>query len=160
MKTPKNWILLVFLFNCTPKILQREKQQRRYYHPWICPFAMFLAQEILFYPFIGLKSGSEWFYAIVGFITTGIIAPLISLIAVVQIGHNFTDIGKRVNKKMITILAFIIIWLIGPLIGIPRTGATTFEIGLQPVFPGLSPIISAVIFFAVTGFLAISKQNC
>ena len=71
----------------------------------------------------------------VGFITTGIIAPLISLIAVVQIGHNFIDIGKRVNKKMITILAFIIIWLIGPLIGIPRTGATTFEIGLQTHIP-------------------------
>lgn len=110
-------------------------------------FAMFFgAGNLILPPFIGLKSGTEWFYAIVGFITTGIIAPLISLIAVVQIGHNFTDIGKRVNKKMITILAFIIIWLIGPLIGIPRTGATTFEIGLQPVFPGLSPIISAVIF--------------
>lgn len=106
----------------------------------------FGAGNLILPPFIGLKSGSEWFYAIVGFITTGIIAPLISLIAVVQIGHNFTDIGKRVNKKMITILAFIIIWLIGPLIGIPRTGATTFEIGLQPVFPELSPIISAVIF--------------
>ncbi|MCT3664023.1 branched-chain amino acid transport system II carrier protein [Elizabethkingia anophelis] len=123
-------------------------------------FAMFFgAGNLILPPFIGLKSGSEWFYAIVGFITTGIIAPLISLIAVVQIGHNFTDIGKRVNKKMITILAFIIIWLIGPLIGIPRTGATTFEIGLQPIFPGLSPIISAVIFFAVTGFLAISPSK-
>jgi LIVCS family branched-chain amino acid:cation transporter len=39
----------------------------------------FLAQESYFTSFIGLKSGTEWFYAIVGFITTGIIAPLISL---------------------------------------------------------------------------------
>ncbi|CAA7196285.1 Branched-chain amino acid transport system 2 carrier protein [Chryseobacterium potabilaquae] len=123
-------------------------------------FAMFFgAGNLILPPFIGIKSGSEFFYAIIGFIITGIIFPLISLIAVVQIGHNFTDIGKRVNKKMITLLAFIIIWFIGPLIAIPRTGATTFEIGLQPIFPDISPIISAVLFFGITGFLAISPSK-
>lgn len=123
-------------------------------------FAMFFgAGNLILPPFIGLKSASEWLYAILGFVTTGIIAPLISLIAVVQVGQNFTDIGKRVNQPMIMILAFIIIWLIGPLIGIPRTGATTFEIGIQPIFPGVTPAISALLFFGLTGFLAISPSK-
>ena len=135
MKTPKNWILWCFYLIAHRKYYKVRNNNGAIITLGFALLPCFWRRKSYFTPFIGLKSGSEWFYAIVGFITTGIIAPLISLIAVVQIGHNFTDIGKRVNKKMITILAFIIIWLIGPLIGIPRTGATTFEIGLQPVFP-------------------------
>lgn len=57
------------------------------------------------------------------------------------------------------ILATVIILSIGPLVAIPRTAATTFEVGLVPLWPNFNPIISSVLFFAVTLVLSISPSK-
>ena len=48
---------------------------------------------------------------------------------------------------------------IGPAIGIPRTAATTFEIGMKPFFPSLSPIVGSIIFFLINLFFVMKKSN-
>ncbi|NAW51228.1 branched-chain amino acid transport system II carrier protein [Elizabethkingia argentiflava] len=119
----------------------------------------FGAGNLILPPFIGINSTSGWIYALIGFSLTAVIAPFISLIAVGQVGNNFMDMGKRVNPKLIMILAFITICLIGPVIGIPRTGATTFEIGLRPIFPNISPNMAALAFFTLNASLSISPHK-
>src|SRR5690606_17007279 len=42
---------------------------------------------------------------------------------------------------------------------IPRTAATTYEIGFLPLFPSFSPILASVIFFIITGLLSISSSK-
>lgn len=123
-------------------------------------FAMFFgAGNLILPPYIGLNVGSEWFFAILGFVTTGILAPFLGLLAVTKNGLTFTDLGKRTHPVLILILATIIMWSIGPLVAIPRTGATTFEMALKPVFPAMSPIVGALLFFAVTLILSISPSK-
>lgn len=123
-------------------------------------FAMFFgAGNLILPPFIGLQSGDEWFAAVSGFFTTGIVSPFLGVLTVVLFGTSFTDLGKKVNPAVVTILALLIMLCIGPLVAIPRTAAATFEIGIQPVFAGFNPIIFSVLFFAVVFILSVSQSK-
>ena len=53
------------------------------------------------------------------------------------------------------ILLTIVILCVGPLVAIPRTGATTFELGILPLLPNFSPWLFAVIFFGIVALLTI-----
>lgn len=123
-------------------------------------FAMFFgAGNLILPPFIGLKSGSEWFSAIAGFFTTGIISPFLGVLTVVLFGTSFTDLGRKVNPVVVTILALLIMLCIGPLVAIPRTAAATFEIGIKPVFPHFNPFVFSILFFIIVFFLSVSKSK-
>ena len=123
-------------------------------------FAMFFgAGNLILPPFIGLKSGSEWFAAVAGFFTTGIVAPFLGVLTVVLFGTSFTDLGRKVNPLIVTVLAFLIMLCIGPLVAIPRTAAATYEIGIKPLLPGFNNILFSVIFFSIVIFLSISQSK-
>ncbi|WP_432710373.1 branched-chain amino acid transport system II carrier protein [Pedobacter sp.] len=123
-------------------------------------FAMFFgAGNLLLPPFIGLQVSDSWVWTTIGFMITTVILPFLGIISVVLSGDNFTDLGKRVNKNVGVVLGIVIMLGIGPLIAIPRTAATTFEIGILPHFPNFSPIIASIIFFIVTGFFALSSSK-
>ncbi|MDO5616246.1 MAG: branched-chain amino acid transport system II carrier protein [Cruoricaptor ignavus] len=123
-------------------------------------FAMFFgAGNLVLPPFIGLKTGSEWLPAIAGFLTTGIVAPFLGVLAVAKHGNSFTDFGKKVNPTIIMILAFFIMLCIGPLVAIPRTASTTYEVGILPSFPKVNNVLFSIIFFIVIYFLTVSKSK-
>ena len=123
-------------------------------------FAMFFgAGNLILPPYIGLLAKDNWFEAILGFSASGIIAPFLGIIAVLKSGESFTDLGKRVNLKMALVLATIIMLCIGPIVAIPRTGATTFEVGILPLMPDASAIWSAIIFFGIVLVLSISPSK-
>ena len=123
-------------------------------------FAMFFgAGNLILPPFIGLKSGTEWFAAVTGFFTTGIVAPFLGVLTVVLFGTSFTDLGRKVNPVVVTVLAFLILLCIGPLVAIPRTAAATYEIGIKPLMPDFNNVLFSVIFFAVVIFLSVSQSK-
>ncbi|MBB1140850.1 branched-chain amino acid transport system II carrier protein [Myroides sp. WP-1] len=123
-------------------------------------FAMFFgAGNIILPPIIGLITGEDWSSAVSGFTITAIIAPFLGILAVLFSGDEFTDLGKRINSTLGLVLATMIILSIGPLVAIPRTAATTFEVGLLPIWPNFNPIVSSVLFFTVTLALSISPSK-
>lgn len=123
-------------------------------------FAMFFgAGNLILPPFIGLKTGDQWFTAIAGFFTTGIVSPFLGVLTVVLFGTSFTDLGRKVNPKLVTILALLIMLCIGPLVAIPRTGATTYEIGIKPLFPEFNNILFSLIFFGIVLALSITQSK-
>ena len=119
-------------------------------------FAMFFgAGNLLLPPFIGLQIGSHIAITIVAFGLTGIILPFFGILSIVQSGNSFHDLGNRIHPKLAPILGSIIMLCIGPFIAIPRTGATTYEIGILPSFPEFSPIWASILFFTATWALTI-----
>jgi len=48
---------------------------------------------------------------------------------------------------------------LGPLLAIPRTAATTYEMGIVPIFKGFSPVVFSIIFFAITLVLSIKPSR-
>src|SRR5699024_11346850 len=67
--------------------------------------------------------------------------------------------GERVGRRFSIILGMILTLCIGPLVAVPRTAATTFEVSISPFFSNFNPILFSVIFFGITLYFAINKSK-
>lgn len=123
-------------------------------------FAMFFgAGNLILPPILGLLSGDSWISAISGFAITSVFATFLGILAVVVSGNNFSDVGNRINPIFSVLIASICMLSIGPLVAIPRTAATTFEIGMQSMYPNANPIIFSIFFFILTAVLSLSSTK-
>lgn len=123
-------------------------------------FAMFFgAGNLIFPPSIGLVAGEKWKAALLGFSLTGIGLPILGVLSVAISGGSINTLLSKVGPKFALVFSILIMVLIGPLLAIPRTGATAFEIGIKPLFPSINPIISSLIFFGLTLFLALNSSS-
>lgn len=113
-------------------------------------FAMFFgAGNLIFPPAIGMAAGEKWMLSLFGFLITGIGLPVLGVMAVSKAGGTVSDLAGKVGKKFATVIGTIIILAIGPLLAIPRTGATVYEIGIKPML-NVNPLIVSCIYFAIT----------
>lgn len=123
-------------------------------------FAMFFgAGNLILPPFIGLNTNNQWFASLLGFFITAIIAPFLGILVVSKSGETFTDLGEKIHPKLVNILTIIIILCIGPLVGIPRTGATIFEVGVKPIFPNFNNVFFSISFFTIVFVLSFAKSK-
>jgi len=123
-------------------------------------FAMFFgAGNLIFPPYLGVISGSNWLLAMGGFLITGIGLTLMGIVAIAISGTSINDMADRVHPKFGAILGSVIMIIIGPLFAIPRTAATTFEIAIIPTMPGFSNLLFIIIFFAVTLYFSIKPAS-
>ena len=119
-------------------------------------FAMFFgAGNLLLPPYIGVQVGHHIWITILAFGLSGILLPFFGVLSVTNSGDHFNDLGERINKYIAPVLGSVIMICVGPLIAIPRTAATTFEVGILPSFPDSSPIWTSVAFFVVTWLFSI-----
>ncbi|EJO5348861.1 branched-chain amino acid transport system II carrier protein [Clostridium botulinum] len=113
-------------------------------------FAMFFgAGNLIFPPFMGKLVGDQAPAAIIGFLITGVGLPLSGIIACAKINGTFSDIAGRVSKPFAAIATTALILAIGPMLAIPRTAATTYELSIQPIFPSVAPILPVIIYFII-----------
>lgn len=129
-----------------------------------CGFALFAiffgAGNLIFPPYLGVMSGDRWYQSMIGFLLTDPVLPIIGVLVTMRLGGRADDLGKRVSPKFAKLLGTLAILFIGPLFAVPRTGATTHEIFTQPLFgDSVSIIITAIIFFALTWWLAINPSK-
>ncbi|MDO5725574.1 MAG: branched-chain amino acid transport system II carrier protein [Tissierellia bacterium] len=123
-------------------------------------FSMFFgAGNLIFPPTLGLMAGSSWMPSTIGFILSGVFLTLICVIATAMAGGRSDDLGKKVGDKFAIIISTLIMLAIGPLLAIPRTGATTYEIWSQTILKGISPMVFSIIFFGLTFLFAINKNG-
>ena len=123
-------------------------------------FAMFFgAGNLLFPPFLGLITGNSWLNGFTGFILADVGLSLLAILAIAKCDGEVGKIFSRAGHKLSIALGCAIMICIGPLLAIPRTAATTFEMGVQPIFSGFSSIIFSIIFFGVTLLLTIRPSK-
>lgn len=122
-------------------------------------FSMFFgAGNLLFPPYLGLISGEHWLTSFVGFALADVGLALLVIIAAAKVNGKFGNILIRSGKRLSVIIGAASVLCIGPLLAIPRTAATTYEMGIQPIFGtsgNIASIIVSVIFFGLTLFLTI-----
>lgn len=129
-----------------------------------CGFALFAiffgAGNLIFPPYLGVLSGDRWFEAMLGFLMTDPVLPVLGVLVTMKLGGRADDLGKRVSPKFAKLVGMIAILTIGPFFAVPRTGATTHEIFVQPLFGADAPIIiTAIVFFAITLWLSINPSK-
>lgn len=125
-------------------------------------FAMFFgAGNLIFPPSLGIAMGKDWFLAGIGFLLTGVGLPLLGVLAFTKVGR-LEDFSKKISSRFNTLYCTVLVLVIGPLFAIPRTGSTTFEMGVLPSFPNTDPfllsIITSFFFFGAT-FLVVIKES-
>ena len=122
-------------------------------------FAMFFgAGNLIFPPFMGLLAGTSWSWALLGFLITGIGMPLLGIMAAARAGGTVEHLGSRVNPLFGRIMSIVVILAIGPLLAIPRTCATAFEVGIRPASAGFPPWLFSIIFFAIALYFALNRS--
>jgi LIVCS family branched-chain amino acid:cation transporter len=123
-------------------------------------FAMFFgAGNLIFPPALGIMSGDKWFMMMVGFALTGVGLPILGILAVAKTDGSFEKFAGKVSPKFAKVLGTVVVLAIGPLLAIPRTGATVYEIGIQPILGDVSPLLVSTIYFAITLFFVINPSS-
>lgn len=118
----------------------------------------FGAGNLIFPPYIGMNSGNSWLISFLGFIISDVGMILLSINAIAKAG-SYQAILSRAGTKFGMSLEVIIMLCLGPILIIPRTGATTFEMSIAPLFNSVNPIIFSALFFALTFILTIKPNK-
>ena len=124
-------------------------------------FAMFFgAGNLIFPPYLGIITGPEWLTAFGGFTFADAGLALLAVMATAKYDGNVIALFRRAGGKLAIVLGCADILCIGPFLAIPRTGATTYEMGIKPLLGNTIPIaVFAAIFFIITYVLTIKPSK-
>ena len=121
-------------------------------------FSMFFgAGNMIFPPFLGLKAGREWLSGFFSYYLADIGIAFVAIFAQVK-NRGYKTLLKPLGNKMSGIFIFIVIMCIGPIISIPRTAATTYELSVLSMAPNFNMIVFYIIFFLVVLLLCIKRS--
>ena len=121
-------------------------------------FSMFFgAGNVIFPPYLGMEAGPQWLAGFSAYFIADIGLALLGMFALLRVGSS-EAVTLRVGKVPSEILMCAIILCIGPMVAIPRTSATTFEMAIAPNLSGVSPVLFSVLFFAVMLALCIKES--
>lgn len=121
-------------------------------------FSMFFgAGNVIFPPYLGFGAGTQWVNGFLFYFIADIGLALFALFTLLKVGGS-ENITGRIGSVASNILMSAIILCIGPMVAIPRTAATTFEMSVVPLISGVSPVIFSVAFFIVVLLLSIRQS--
>ena len=120
---------------------------------------MFGAGNLIFPPQIGLFSGTQWALGALGLLLGGIILPVLALWAVNNTGENARDLMNHVSPWCYNLYYLIGCSLIAMGSTLPRSAATTHEMAIQPLFPGVPIWVTVIVFFALVYFFACDPNS-
>lgn len=130
---------------------------------WIVGLALFSmffgAGNVIFPPFLGMQAGYLWLPAFISYYLADIGLALLAIFAMLKCDSDIEGITKRIGKIPAALLSSAIFLCVGPLLAIPRTGATTFEMAVLPLFPGMNSILFSVLFFALILGLCLKESS-
>jgi len=122
-------------------------------------FSMFFgAGNIIFPPYLGLGSGPEWIMGFICYYIADIGLAILAIFALLKNGGNLNNITDRIGRVPGEVMVALIILCIGPFIALPRTGATTYEMFITPLFGQINPLIPLLIFFGIALVLTLKES--
>ena len=123
-------------------------------------FAIFFGAGNLIFPgAVGLMAGDRWPVAMVATLLCGVALPLLALLAVANRGESWSDLARPVGVWFDKGLFFICTVGMVLLSNLPRTAATTHEVGVKPLLPNLPIWVTVVIFFGIVFVMTIDERG-
>lgn len=113
---------------------------------------------------MGQAAGVNVWWAVLGFVVTGVGLPLAGVLAMGYSGcKNLQELAGRVHPAYGLFFTVISYLTIGPFFAIPRTGSVSYEIAVRPFLQsgGSEAIMTGflVLFFLISLWLSISPQK-
>lgn len=128
-------------------------------------FGLFFGAGNLIFPLhLGQLAGKNWMMAAVGFLITGVLLPLLSVLAVaVTRADGVFDIGKPLGTGFALVFMVLIHATIGPLFGTPRTATVSFTVGLAPFidkhYQSVALLVFSALFFAAAFYFSYREND-
>lgn len=123
-------------------------------------FSMFFgAGSLLFPPYLGMEAGTQWILGFFLFFLSDVGLAFVTMVAMIHQNGNISGVTGTIGKRPALILNTTVMVCIGPLLAIPRTAATTFEMSILPLFPSASMTWMSVLFFALVFVLTIRPSR-
>lgn len=123
-------------------------------------FSMFLgAGNLIFPPYLGLHAGENWLPVLIGFILTGVGLPFLGVYATIRSGGTIMTLARHVGRPFGRLLGIVVILSIGPMFAVPRTAATTHEVGVASLAPNVPLTVTTTAFFLVVLLISINNSK-
>lgn len=120
----------------------------------------FGAGNLIFPPFLGRETGSNWLIGFAGFFIMDVGLAALAIYSVVANREGTVDgVTNKLGAIPGKIFVSIILLLLGPIICIPRTSATSYEMGVKGLLPGVPLWAFSLLFFIVTAVLALNPSG-
>lgn len=98
-------------------------------------FSMFFgAGNLIFPPMLGVESGEHFTPAMIGFLLTGVLMPVLTVIAIAISGTGVRDLASRAGAVFGLIFSIVAYLSIGALYAVPRAAAIGYELGIESTF--------------------------
>lgn len=124
-------------------------------------FAMFFGAGNLIFPsFLAYQAGSDVIPAFTGFALSATLLPTIAIIAVTRMG-SLEKLADRVHPVFSRILTIIVYLAIGPLLAIPRTASTSYEMVAiaTGTDSGIASLVYSALFFTLAALVALKPEK-
>ena len=129
-----------------------------------CLFSMFFgAGNLIFPPFLGQSAGAQTLPALLGFLITAVVLPVLAVLVVARF-DGLDRLGGQVGKTFGLVFALLVYLSLGPGLAIPRAASVPFEMSVAPYLGedaplGLLRVIYSLVFFAVALWLCLSPSK-
>ena len=127
-------------------------------------FSLFFgAGNLIFPPFLGQNAGSQTPLALLGFLITAVVLPVMGVVAVAEF-DGLDHLAQKVGMKFSIVFTVLIYLSIGPGLAIPRAASVPFEMAIAPYLPQeaspkLFMLLYSLGFFLLAGGMALSPSK-
>lgn len=147
------------------KKVERKLTKKDYFVVSSMLFALFFGAGNLIFPLhLGQLAGHNWFIATLGFLITGVVLPLLSIMAIALTrSEGVYDIALPLGAGFAVTFMALIHATIGPFFGTPRTATVSFTVGIAP-FVGkgneqLALLIYSALFFGTACWISYNEKD-
>lgn len=127
-------------------------------------FSLFFgAGNLIFPPFMGQNAGNQTIWAIIGFLVTAVILPILGVIIVAKF-DGLDKLSRNVGSRFAVVFTVLIYLSIGPGLGIPRAASVPFEMAVAPYLSSganltIWRVAYSLVFFAIALWLCLTPQK-
>ncbi|WP_301055313.1 branched-chain amino acid transport system II carrier protein [Lactobacillus hominis] len=128
-------------------------------------FALFFGAGNLIFPLhLGQLAGKNWLLASTGFLLTGVVLPLLSLLAIaITRSNGIYHLSLPVGSGFALIFMTLTQLTLGPLFAAPRNATVSYTVGIAPLLPkqfqDIGLIIFTIIFFVIVFAIAYNESD-
>ena len=116
-------------------------------------FSLFFgAGNLIFPPFLGQNAGNQTIWAMIGFLVTAVLLPVLGVIVVAQF-DGLDKLSQNVGKKFAVVFTLLIYLSIGPGLGIPRAASVPFEMAVAPYLSADANVTFWMVGYSLVFFL-------
>lgn len=124
-----------------------------------CLFSLFFgAGNLIFPPFLGQNAGNATLTALLGFLITAVVLPVLAVVVVARF-DGLEKLGGQVGKTFGLVFALLVYLSLGPGLAIPRAASVPFEMSVAPYLSEEAPLTALRVLYSLA-FFAIALWLC